>query len=128
MVVNKHQISVCKMCGSKFQMETQQLPTLFHICSCLKNVKLRLPGYLSQHIKLVARDLGVMFHSNLCFKQYINKLVQSCFYHLRNIAKIRSILTLRGTETLVHACLSSHLDYCIIPVSIKKPCNDYRLL
>ncbi len=69
-------------------------------------------GYLSQHIKPVARNLGVLFDSNLCFEQHIIKLVQSCFYQLRNIAKIRPILTFRDAETVIHAFISSRLDYC----------------
>ena len=49
-------------------------------------------GDLSKLIKPVARSLGVLFDSNLCFEQHITKIVQSCFYQLRNICKIRSIL------------------------------------
>ncbi len=56
-----------------------------------RSAKLLSTGYLSQHIKTVARNLGVLFNSNFCFEQHIIKLFQS-FYQLRNIAKIRPML------------------------------------
>ncbi|KAI3373392.1 hypothetical protein L3Q82_021939 [Scortum barcoo] len=34
------------------------------------------------------------------------------FYHLRNIAKIRHFLSQSDAEKLVHAFVSSRLDYC----------------
>ena len=34
------------------------------------------------------------------------------FYHLRNIARIRKFISLKTTETLVHAFVNSKLDYC----------------
>ena len=63
-------------------------------------------------VKPVAKNLGVWFDSNLSFERHITKLIQSCFYHLRNISKISSILTFKDTETIVHAFISSRLDYC----------------
>ena len=59
-------------------------------------------GSLVDHIKPVSRNCGIWFNSNLGFEQHTTKLVQSCFHHLRNISKIRSIL---------HTLISSRLDY-----------------
>ena len=39
-------------------------------------------------------------------------MTKIAFFHLRNIAKIRPILTLSDAETLIHAFVSSRLDYC----------------
>ncbi len=47
-------------------------------------------GPLVDCIKPAAKNLGIWFDSNLNFEQHTTKLVQSCFYHLRNISKIRS--------------------------------------
>ncbi|MGL4878764.1 hypothetical protein, partial [Paraclostridium dentum] len=63
-------------------------------------------------VKPVARNLGVLFDCNLSFEHHITKLVQSCFYHLRNIAKIRPMLNFNDAETIIHAFISSRLDYC----------------
>ena len=37
---------------------------------------------------------------------------KTAFYHLRNIAKIRNCLSQDNAETLVHAFISSELDFC----------------
>ena len=69
-------------------------------------------GPLVDAIKPSARNLGVWFDGNLSFEQHTTKLVQSCFYHLRNISKIRSFLSFKDTEIILHAFISSRLDYC----------------
>lgn len=39
-------------------------------------------------------------------------MVQSCFFRLKNIAKIKPALSFQGTEKIVHAVVSSRQDYC----------------
>uniref|UniRef100_A0A3Q3R4Q7 Reverse transcriptase domain-containing protein n=1 Tax=Monopterus albus TaxID=43700 RepID=A0A3Q3R4Q7_MONAL len=58
------------------------------------------------------RNLGVIFDQNMSFKSHINQVSRSAFFHLRNIAKIRSILSQSDAEKLVHAFVTSRLDYC----------------
>lgn len=58
------------------------------------------------------RNLGVLFDSNLSFGPHISSLVKNSFFHLRNIARLRSSLTIADTETLIHALITSRLDYC----------------
>ncbi len=53
------------------------------------------------------RNLGAKFESALTFDKPINSVVRSCFYQLKNIAKIKSFLTLRDMESVIHA---SHPD------------------
>ena len=48
----------------------------------------------------------------LTFESHINHLCKTSFYHLRNISKLRPILSLSDSEKLVHAFISSRLDYC----------------
>ena len=43
---------------------------------------------------------------------HVNNVCKSCFYHLRNIKCIRKYLSKSATESLVHALVSSRLDYC----------------
>ena len=62
----------------------------------------------SSNVKL----LGVSLDSYMTFDNHINKVVSECFYHLRNIAKIKRYLTVSESEKLVHAFVSSKLDYC----------------
>ena len=57
------------------------------------------------------RLLGVNLDTFLNFESHINNLVSECFYHLKNIAKIRRYLTDEEAQKLVHAFVSSKLDY-----------------
>ena len=48
----------------------------------------------------------------LQFKSHISDVCKSSFYHLRNISRIRRYLTSETTEMVVHAFVTSKLDYC----------------
>ncbi|KAG1932341.1 kinesin-like protein KIF13A [Pimephales promelas] len=56
-------------------------------------------------------NLGVRFDPHLTFDNHIKHLCKSSFFHLRNIAKLRPTLTLSDATKLVHAFVSSRLDY-----------------
>lgn len=48
----------------------------------------------------------------LTFESDIIHLCKTSLYHFRNIAKLCPILSLSDAEKLVHAFISSRLDYC----------------
>ena len=54
----------------------------------------------------------MIFDKNMTMIPQINSVCKGAFYHLRNIARIRKFLTPKSTEILVHAFISSKLDYC----------------
>ncbi|XP_029297016.1 uncharacterized protein LOC115014371, partial [Cottoperca gobio] len=58
------------------------------------------------------RNLGVIFDQDLSFNCHIKQISRTAFFHLRNIAKIRHILSQNDAEKLVHAFVTSRLDYC----------------
>ncbi len=39
-------------------------------------------------------------------------MVKSCFYHLRLLAKVKPVLSGKNFETVMHAFVTSRLDYC----------------
>lgn len=60
----------------------------------------------------VVRNLGSWFDSKLTMSTHISKVCASSFYHLHNIKRIRKYLSVEATQTLVHALITSCVDYC----------------
>ncbi len=58
------------------------------------------------------KNLGVILDSNLSFENHISHVTKTAFFHLRNIGKLRNMLSVSDAEKLVHAFMTSRLDYC----------------
>ena len=58
------------------------------------------------------RDLGVIFDQFLNFDDYISGVCRSTHFHLRNIGRIRHLLSYGACAQLIHALISIRLDYC----------------
>lgn len=76
--------------------------------SDLSNVDL---GSLTSYRSFAAKNMGFTSDSGLKLKQ-INTVVSSSFYHLRRLAKVKSFLSRNSFEIVIHAFISSRLDYC----------------
>ena len=61
-----------------------------------------------------ARNIGVIFDSNMNYKRHISAICKSCFYHIRNLSRIRKYLSLDNTKILVHVFITCKLDNCIL--------------
>ncbi len=48
------------------------------------------------------KNLGVILDSNLSFENHISHVTKTAFFHLRNIAKLRNMLSVSDAEKLVH--------------------------
>lgn len=59
-----------------------------------------------------ARNIGVVFDRTLCFEKQITTVCQSAFYHLRNLSCVRKYLSHDTTKVLVHAFVTSKIDFC----------------
>ena len=59
-----------------------------------------------------ARNLGVIFDADLNFSKHFSNITKTAIYQIRNIAKIRSFLSFSDAQTLIHAFVTNHLDYC----------------
>ncbi|KAF7645912.1 hypothetical protein LDENG_00196260 [Lucifuga dentata] len=84
-------------------------------------------GSLSNNIKKEARNLGVIFDSNLSFDAQVTRVTQSCFFQRRQITKIKSFLNFKDVEKVIHAFISSRLDYCNALYSGISKRNIHRL-
>ena len=58
------------------------------------------------------RDLGAYLDSHMTMEAHIQAKCSAAFKHLYNLRRIRKYLTREATETLVHAFIFSHIDYC----------------
>ena len=74
---------------------------------------------LSEHLKTLAlntkhqaRNLGVIFDSDLNFETHIKNIIQTSFYYLRKMTTVQPFLSQADTERLMHAFITSRLDYC----------------
>ena len=59
-----------------------------------------------------ARNLGVIFDSNLNFKNHISSICRSSFFHIRQLRQIRSSLDKSSAIVLANALVHSKIDYC----------------
>ena len=64
------------------------------------------------HQSSKVRDQGVIFDQFLSFDDYISSVCRSTHFHLRNIGRIRHLLSHHATAQLIHALISTRLDYC----------------
>ena len=58
------------------------------------------------------RNLGVVMDSALNMEAHVQRLCQTSVAQLKNIADIRRFITHDAAEKLVHAFITSRLDYC----------------
>ena len=58
------------------------------------------------------RNLGVIFDTNMSFNDHVSHVSRSIRYQLRNLSFVRKYLSRSATEQLVHALISSRLDFC----------------
>ena len=58
------------------------------------------------------RNLGAWFDENLSMTTHVGKVCSKAFRGLYSIKQIRKYLSEEATKVLIHAFVTSHLDYC----------------
>ncbi|CDQ73217.1 unnamed protein product [Oncorhynchus mykiss] len=76
----------------------------------LLNLTINLDGCTVVSNKTV-KDLGVTLDPDLSFDEHIKTVSRTAFFHLCNIAKIKNFLSKNDAEKLIHAFVTSRLDY-----------------
>ncbi|XP_064195336.1 uncharacterized protein LOC135256955 [Anguilla rostrata] len=77
----------------------------------LSTLTLNCDGCLAEP-NMVVKDLGVTIDPDLSFETHVKNISRIAFFQLRNIAKIRHVLSVGDAEKLIHAFVTSRLDYC----------------
>ena len=67
---------------------------------------------LAQYHEPIVNNLGVKVDSDLKFDSQIKAVVESSFFQLRQLAKIKPVLQRQQFETVIHAFVTTRLDYC----------------
>ena len=75
-----------------------------------------------------AKNLGVLFDSSLNFRKHISLTCRTCFYHIRDLRRIRKSLALDLAKQIAVTLVSSRLDYCnsIFTICQKRISLDYN--
>ena len=58
------------------------------------------------------RVLGVFVTPDLCLDKYVTAVSAKCFFQLRQLRRVRRSLHDESVATLVHAFVTSRIDYC----------------
>jgi hypothetical protein len=80
--------------------------------SKLKSNSLPLTSDISLTPVQFARNLGFIVDSHLSYHNQISALSKACFYHIRDLRRIRPYLDLETASTIATALVHSKLDYC----------------
>ena len=78
----------------------------------VKNITLTIGESVILPSEEPIRNLGGWFDCTFNLNYHISKICRSAYYHLHNIRRIRKYLSREPTEKLIHAFVTSHLDYC----------------
>ena len=78
------------------------------------------------------RNLGVIFDSDFSFHKHISNICKSCFYHIRDLRRIRRHLPLSTAKTISNSLITSRLDYCnslatTLPNRTSLKCNACKI-
>lgn len=93
---------------SKLKMNSDKTEILVFSSSQLPRPALEFLDIVLENVccSTTARKIGLIF-------LYLwHLMLQSSFFHLRNLFKIRKFLSVDTAKTLVHAFVTSKVDYC----------------
>jgi hypothetical protein len=78
----------------------------------IKSPLIHLPNGVTLSPVTSARNLGVIFDSNLNFSQHISSVSKSCFFHIRDLRRIRNTIDLTTACIIATSLVHSKVDYC----------------
>ena len=102
MLINKLKMNNGKTDVAVFSSRYRPKPSLLSVSVCDKTVE----------CSPTVKNIGVLFDDSLSLVPHVTATCKSAFYHLQNIYKIRRFLTPDTTESIVHAFVTSRIDYC----------------
>ncbi len=120
-------LAVSWMCQNILQLNKEKTEV---IAFGNKDEVLKVNAYLDSRghtTKNQVRNLGVILETDLSFSSHVKAVTKSAYYHLKNIARIRSFVSSQDLEKLVHAFITSRVDYCNVLLP-KKTIRQLQLI
>ena len=77
---------------------------------------------------ITAKNIGVILNNSLLMVPHITAVCKSSFFHLRNIFKICKFFSYDTCKTLIHAFVTTRIDYCNSLLYGQPKCILRRLL
>ena len=114
-----------KLNDSKSQILLVGTPTNVNKCKLISS-SIQL-GSETVSFSPSVKNLGVIFDENLSFLDHILNCRKSAFFTLKNLSRIRNHFDQKSFECLIHAFISSKLDYCN-SLFINLPSSSINLL
>jgi len=71
-----------------------------------------LLGSASVDVASAVRLLGVTLTPDLWLDRHVSTVSANCFFQLRQLRRVRRSLDIESTKTLIHAFVTSRVDYC----------------
>jgi len=72
-------------------------------------------GGVKVMLSTTVRNLGIILDPELNLDAHVKRTTSTCFYQLRQLKTIRRSLSRDAAKLLVHAFVTSRLDYCKSP-------------
>ena len=82
------------------------------ICTCQQLEKRSIESIIVGDTVIKPSESVRNLDAHMRMNVHIGKICSKAFRGLYNITHIRKVLTVQSTKTLIHAFVSSHLDYC----------------
>ena len=61
---------------------------------------------------VTVRNLGTILDNSISMDAHINQVCKAAFYHIHNIRRVSKYFSQECLKTLIHAFVTSRLDYC----------------
>ena len=81
-----------------------------HVMKSINLTTMRI-GNHEIHLTPSARNIGVIIDKHMSLSEQINNTCRSCYMHIKRIWRIRPALDIQSTKSLVHAMVTSRLDF-----------------
>ena len=92
----------------------------------LADISITFDGCVIKPVPVV-KNLGAFFDAALSMDTHVCAVAKSCFFQIRNIGRIRHLIDEETCKTLVHALVTSRLDYANA-LLIGLPCHTMNKL